>query len=289
MVKEKIMGSTIKEMFEKMSPEQQRLQNIQGLIATLVFGRFVGDGCGVSRGDQFSEEYLKAYDDYKSGKSKANGIYGYGFGFYEDEQKRLDDAGFLPGKKIAATVKNESHKGSEKLPQEEVDSYGQIMVEHFSALGVRCMAIQGGNYPDKTDGVAVLFDVNDPDFLNKIKPDFLNVFPAYEAKQLESNHPYNNEESQQYAHQVVKLLADYAKENNFDLEIDAQGAAEETPENVLSMAEHKLDMFKGGLEAMFPVLSMEERKAIMIDILDRFVSRAPNNKEFNHIRRLALV
>jgi hypothetical protein len=54
------------------------------------------------------------------------------------------------------------------------------------------------------------------------------------------------------------------------------------------MAEHKLRMFRDGLDAMLPVLSTEERKDIMIDVLDRFVSGAPDNKEFKHIRRLAL-
>jgi hypothetical protein len=175
---------TMKEIFEKMSPEQQRAQNIQGLIASLVFGRFVGDGCGVSRGVQFSEEYLEAYNDYKSGKSEARDIGSPGFGFYADEQKRLEDAGFLEGIKIAATVCNASYyKEGEKLPQETVDEYGAKMVSHFSELGIRCMAIQGGDSPDKVDGVAVIFDINDPEFLQKIKPDFIEIFAQKESKQ----------------------------------------------------------------------------------------------------------
>jgi len=297
------MGNTMREMFEKMSPEQQRLQKLQGLIASLVFGRFGGDGCFVSRAAPFTQEYLEKYNKYKQASDawkagdedafeKAGVQRGFthaGFGYPQSTEDELASLGFASGQKIGFTIIGSNGYSERDLSKEEVTKYGSRTVEHFSTLGVRCKAVIGGGLPDQMNGVAVIFDVNDPQFLEKIKPDFLGHFPIREGKQLSrSNHDYHGDEQQDYIHEVIRLLGKYTDKNGFELNIELPEYEGSIAENVTSMAKHKMDFFKEGMDVMLPVLTAEEKKVVMIEIMDRVVSNATDLKPFKQIRRMAL-
>ena len=132
------MGNTMREMFEKMSPEQQRLQNLQSLIASLVFGRFVGDGYGVMRAKPYSEKYLKEYDEYQNAEFGQRGeISSHGFGFFQETADELKEAGFTGETNIAVEV-SRAWRDSETLTQGQIDKCGVEIVKHFANLGILC-------------------------------------------------------------------------------------------------------------------------------------------------------
>jgi len=283
------MDNTMKEVFASMSPEELRLQNIQSLIASLVFGRFVCDG-GVSRAARFTEGYLKKWDEFENGKpGQRGGISSPGFGFFQETAEQLRSVGFDISKKNIGVQVSRAWRDEEALTQRQIDKCGEEIVDHFSGFGIRCKAVAGGEFPNETTAVAVVFDVHDPEFLTKIKPDFLKQFVLHEAQQMATpNHNSNQETLQTYVHEMTRCLFEYADQNNFALNVDLPTVENDTPEYATSQAEYKMNFFTGGMDVMIPVLTLEEKQSIILSIVDRIVCSAPDMKPFNNIRRLAL-
>jgi hypothetical protein len=112
---------------------------------------------------------------------------------------------------------------------------------------------------------------------------------AREGEQLSRpNHHYGVNNLQKYCILTLNALSAIAERMDAKLEVERLDDSLYIELAIDNMVTHKIDMFLPGLVAMRPVLTKEETQSIILDIMDRVATAAPNNRVFREIKRLAL-
>ncbi len=270
------------------------------IISSLTFGRFGFVNCGVSQGGQFSHSYLTEWNLHKKTSKEFHAgdgdaftkrnrepyIFSPGWGYDIKTLQAMKEAGFSTDPNIAFRLdnyplwdKDTSH--SKALTQHPLNP----IKEHFESLGISCFLAQGGAFPDKLNDSAVVFDVSDPYFLQKIKPDFLSYFVEYQAKQLSNpSHIDTQEEKTKYCYGIMKKLREYGEEIGATYEhraiITGTGLSHrhdkhnlaKTSDRVENQAKHQMEWVTDTFNAMLPVLSSSERGDIILHLVSKLTN-----------------
>lgn len=262
----------------------EKYQPFVSLIFALTGGgRFNLGDISTSHSGEFSAEYLAAYKDYmENDDTVIDGIGSPGLGYSEHTLDAMREADFNTGPAIVMRLKYHHENWSNGYPSSTdlIEHPLSHVKEHFEQFGLSCFIAQGRSLPDDYIQNALVFDVADPDFLRKIKPDFMTYFVPREAASLSNPmHMDNAELKAGYCYAVMHKLRAYAEE--IDADFGPAVAYDEMlpritydiPDACDRQADYHLKFAIRAMDAMLPVLSPAERGSVILQLASQLAGR----------------
>jgi hypothetical protein len=292
-----------KEIFSNTDNERTfycKYQSLVSLMGSLILGRFenMPEFTSVSVSGAFDNDYTKQYlkhefadEAWKNGDQTihermgiSSGIISPGFGYCKETLKAMGERGFYTSPAITFVMENYGKVWDKGYPNtKEIMRHPLNAVrEHFEGLGVSCFFARGGAWPEDTKDCAIVFDVSDPEFLTKIKPDFLSYFTDKKSAQLSRpNHMNTQELMNGYYIAVVTEHKEYGqkigaiyKTKNDEVNSDSLliFTDREIHERAQSQAKYQMGFVTEAFDAMLPVLSPEERGTLIMELARKLSS-----------------
>jgi hypothetical protein len=248
------------------APEQKILERNQPFVfllgQLLSLQRFDLGEFGVGHSGHFGEAYLREY--YK--RSKTIAFASVGFGYTEDTVMTMTKEGFPVGPNIALHFNLDN-----PLQQETYLPIINSVKNYFENLGIQCFAAKGGHFPDQLDYYGLVFNVSDPDFLEKVKLLYIQACLPEEAEKLRKpRNMFDGRMRDAYAHSIMQQLRTYGEEigavNPRELGDDQQLPVSDNSlyRDATDHARARFGLIKEGIDAMLPVLSVEERTTVIM-------------------------
>lgn len=234
---------------------------------------------------QFGDEFLSEYADHLDGKRDYPGLASPGFGYSQKSFDSMQAAGFYVGPAVALILSEEfdprAEEGLIKHPLRAVQ-------ESFEALGIKTSMAIGGHFPNEDNLSALVFDTSDPEFLQKLKPRFLTVFPEHESKSL--GHPWLIEGAEEYRAYIAGVLkalrklgdeteADFGDDKSDFIEVssalvDIKTSMVTASRAVESQIKYLMNFVSKAYKPMALLLTPNERAQVLRDTAQKFLGLA---------------
>jgi len=257
--------------------ERARLQNLIKTVYSVVtefteVDRYMSVPLASASGC-FTEAYLQAYADFESGQSGKTGVGSPGFGYSDETVKAMLKEGFYWGPSVALYYKNFGPVWNtpDGDGQEVSQHIGQRQKDIFESYGLKCFWAVGGSFPNEMTDTAIVLDISDPEFLQKLKPLFLKVFAQQKVSSIVAGmtHPNvgaGNEEC--YVHEMLKAMRRVLNEGGCSdgRELQEQGIhfSDEQVVRAQGQVEYQMKFVEPPLRVMREVMSNEEKEALIL-------------------------
>lgn len=221
-------------------------------------------------------------------------MFSLGFLYDEASVQAMKDAGFPIRPAIATSIaygapvymreddgRIVSHfNDAVRHPLREIAAY-------FAGMNVRSFIVSGGSFPGEVSESAIVIDVNDPDFVAKVKAEALSLLPYEAVKSL--SRPQRIETAAEYidySRAVLLRLQEYAEKNGaagFRAPVvkgvnDRPCCLEDISTDILMKADHQLHWTTGVLDPLTAQMDAGEIGDVLNQIAHSFVRSATFDK-----------
>lgn len=129
-----------------------------------------------------------------------------GFGYSQESVAEMRKNGFYTGPSVGVFY-------DMGVPIADNSPYIKDVLDMFARVGIRIFLVRGGFFVDNQNERAVVLDITDPKFLQKLKPRFLERFPIKITRQVlqrfDWDHDVYEEDAQKFfIYNVFKLMRD---------------------------------------------------------------------------------